>query len=505
VGNNQLKIGVFLSYVTIGLNSIIGLIYTPIMLRYMGPSEYGLYSLGASIIAYLTILDFGFSNAVIRYTSKYKSEKKIDKLYGIYGMFIVMYLIISVVAIIIGFAVILNINKIFGDALTYVEIKKLDIIIKLMIFNLVFTFTFGLFSSIVTAYEKFVYLKGVNLIRILLNPLIMTILLLMGYKSIAMVIVMTLLNVITLLLSCWYCFFKLNIKINLSGVDNDLIKEIIVYSFWIFISMIVDKVYWSTGQFILGIYKGTESVAVYSVAMQLLNLYISFSMAISGVLLPKITEMISNNTSDKIISDLFIKTGRLQYIVMMYILSCFVIFGKIFISLWAGKEYQDAYFIAIIIFVPLFVPLIQNIGIQILQAMNKVKFRSLAYLLISFGSLFVTIPLTRNYGGIGTAIGISVALILGQIIVMNFYYMKIININIINFWSQIFKMSIFPVLLGIVSYNLVSFYNIESVKLLGVAIVIYSALYLPIIWYTSMNEYEKKLISCSILRFIKQA
>lgn len=65
---NQLKIGAFLSYVSIALNNIIGLLYTPFMLRMLGQNEYGLYSLVASVVAYLTILDFGFANAIVRYT-----------------------------------------------------------------------------------------------------------------------------------------------------------------------------------------------------------------------------------------------------------------------------------------------------------------------------------------------------------------------------------------------------------------------------------------------------
>ena len=69
---NQLKAGAVLNYVVIGLNSLVGLLYTPYMLRMMGQSEYGLYSLVASVIAYLTIMDFGFGNAIIRYTAKFR-------------------------------------------------------------------------------------------------------------------------------------------------------------------------------------------------------------------------------------------------------------------------------------------------------------------------------------------------------------------------------------------------------------------------------------------------
>lgn len=73
---NQIKAGAILNYVIIGLNTLVGLLYTPFMLRCLGQNEYGLYSLVASVIAYLTILDFGFGNAIIRYTAKFRAEGK---------------------------------------------------------------------------------------------------------------------------------------------------------------------------------------------------------------------------------------------------------------------------------------------------------------------------------------------------------------------------------------------------------------------------------------------
>ena len=42
---NQLKIGVILSYVTMAIQNIIAIVYTPVMLRLLGQSEYGLYQL----------------------------------------------------------------------------------------------------------------------------------------------------------------------------------------------------------------------------------------------------------------------------------------------------------------------------------------------------------------------------------------------------------------------------------------------------------------------------
>lgn len=64
-----------MNYVLIGVNILLGLLYTPYMLRMLGQNEYGLYSLVATIIAYLTLFDFGMGTAVVRYTAKFRSRR----------------------------------------------------------------------------------------------------------------------------------------------------------------------------------------------------------------------------------------------------------------------------------------------------------------------------------------------------------------------------------------------------------------------------------------------
>ena len=74
--SKERKKGAILSYVSIIVTTIIQLIYTPFLIRKLGQSEYGLYSLVQSIIGYLTVLDLGFGNAIIVYTAKYRAQKK---------------------------------------------------------------------------------------------------------------------------------------------------------------------------------------------------------------------------------------------------------------------------------------------------------------------------------------------------------------------------------------------------------------------------------------------
>ena len=57
---NQRKIGVIMSYLAQFIQILTGILYTPIMLRLLGQSEYGLYQLVFSVVSYLSLLSFGF-------------------------------------------------------------------------------------------------------------------------------------------------------------------------------------------------------------------------------------------------------------------------------------------------------------------------------------------------------------------------------------------------------------------------------------------------------------
>lgn len=493
---NQLKAGVVLNYVVIILNTVVGLLYTPYMLRMMGQSEYGLYSLVASVIAYLTVLDLGFGNAIVRYTAKFRAEKKTEEQYEMFGMFFLLYLVIGIIAFGIGLGLYFNVDTLFGNTMTAVELGRARIMMLLLVANLAFTFPMSIWGSVIQAYEDFVFQKSLNIFRIILNTAVMICLLHFGYKAVALVVVQTIFNVLTLVVNFIYCRRKLNIHIyfRFKHFHWGFLKEVAIYSFWIFLNAIIDRVYWSTGQFVLGAMVGTVAVAVFAIAIQLEGMYMQFSTAISSVFLPKVTAMVATNRSRKEISDLFIRTGRIQYIVLAYILSGFIIFGRQFIELWAGAGYSDAYIISLLFFIPLTVPLIQNLGITILQARNEMKFRSVLYIIIALVSLAMQIVLTRHLGGIGCAMGVSGALVVGQILIMNVYYRRRQDLDIMTFWKEISKMSIIPIVLIFSSMLVIRhFFALDSWGKLILGIAAFSLVYIPLFFRFSMTDDERNL------------
>lgn len=491
---SQLKLGAVLSYFYIFITITIAFLYTPIMIRLLGQSEYGLYTMIGSISAYLSIMDLGLGNAIVRYTARNRAIGNKDIESKLNGMFLLLYSIIGILTVLIGVLLYQNLEIIFGSGLTAGEIKKAKIMVIILIINFSLSFPLSIFGSIMQAYERFVIVKLVAIIRTLLMPIITLPFLIAGHGSVTMVLISTIINISCLLYNVYYCFRYLKVDFYFEKIDFPLIKEILGYSFFIFLGIIVDQINWNTGQIILGAITGTAVVAVFAIAIQFVRMYLQFSTSISGLFLPRVTMLVANNASTKELTDIMIRYGRVQYIILAYILTGFILFGYPFILIWVGENFVNAYYMALIIMIPITVPLIQNIGLSILQGMNLQGFRSIVLIMISMANIFISIPLAKIYGGIGVAIGTGVSYVVGNGIIMNIYYHRRIGINILKFWKNIFLMSVPVVLSLLLGYGINYFVPQNNLLFLMFKIGLFSIIYFILMWLLAFNDYEKGLV-----------
>lgn len=492
---NQRKMGVVLSYMGQSVQILTGLIYTPIMLRLLGQSEYGLYQLVYSVVSYLSLLSLGFGASYLRFYSQEKVRDNAEGIRKLNGMFLLIFCSISIICILCGVVMIENIQGIFGTGLSDSEYHIARILMGFMIVNLAMTFPNSVFNCIITSQEKFLFQKTVILLQYLLNPFLTLPLLIMGYGSIGMVFITTVLTLVVLVTNIYYCCKKLHVKFQFRGLHFSKLKEMWIFTFFIFLNQIIDQINWNIDKFLLGRLLGTTAVAVYGVGGQINSMYLQFSTAVSGVFVPRVNLIVAENDDNRELTKIFTKVGRIQFMIMALILTGFVFFGKPFIKLWAGSDYLQAYYITLLLITPVTVPLIQNLGIEIQRAKNKHKARSLVYLFIAIANVFISIPLIKAMGEIGAALGTTISLTVANILFMNWYYHNRIGIDIWYFWKKI--AGIVPALIipCIVGYLEMNFINYGSFLKLGVAGVLYVCIYCVFIYRWGMNADEKGIIS----------
>lgn len=491
---NQLKVGAIMSYLLIGLGSIISILYTPIMLRLLGQSEYGLYNLVSSVVSYLGLFSFGFGSAYIKYFSKYRVNKEFDNIAKLNGMFLTIFSVMGIVSIIAGIILVFNTQNIFGSQLSIRELEIAKILMAIMVVNIAISFPAIVFNSYVTANEKFIFQRSLQIIKIVTSPFLILPVLMMGYASIGMAIATTVINFLVEFVNAFYCFRKININFSFKKFDSGLMRELFIFSSFIFMNLVVNQINWNVDRYIIGRFKGTVAVATYSLAAQLNTYYLSFSTALSGVYIPRVNAMVSGDNDNNELSKLFARLGRLQFILLSLIISGLIFFGLAFIRIWAGKDYDESYYIALMLIIPVTLPLLQNLGIEIQRAKNMHKFRSWVYLFIAIGNIFISIPLVKLYGGIGAAAGTAIALVIGNVFIMNWYYHKKVGLNIKLFVNELLKITpalVVPIIVGIAMYY---YLNLFDIKILVACITSYTIVFGTSMWFIGMNQYEKNLI-----------
>lgn len=499
---NQRKAGVVLSYLSTGLHTIINFIYIPMLLMFLSKEQYGLYQLVGSMVAYLTVMDFGFANTTIRYYSQLLAKKDVVGQENLLATMMRIYTFISISIIVIGIISLYVLIPFFTTTLTPNDIITAKYVYFILLFNLAILIPGNIFVAIIQAHEKFIFLKTINILNVILQPILVFIVL--HYKSniIALAMVQTICNLSVFVLNAYYSLFKLNVKFKLHKWDNSFLREILSFSFFVFLGAIVDQIYWKTGQVILGAVVGTVTVAIYSISMQFAMSYLGISTNMCTVFLPKLSALAVKEDSTEI-NNIFIKIGRLQFYVVMLMFSGFLLFGKNFILLWVGNDFIDAYKYALILMGALIIPLIQNTGILILQAKNKHAFRSIMYLIIAILNVIISIPLVKKYGAMACAIVTASCLLLGQGLIINIYYNKL-GIEIIKFWKVILKLFI-PMIIPVVSFVLFFYYYTIQNNILNLSwqIVLFVVLYSLVLWKLDFNNYEKNLVLSIIRKFKK--
>ena len=498
---NQRKAGVLLTYISEIIKILSALIYTPIMLRLLGQSEFGLYQLVYSTVAYLSILSLGFSASYVRYYSKFKAKNETEEISRLNGMYMVIFLVVAGIATVCGLAMILNIRACFGTGLTEEEYNTAKILMAFMVLNLAITFPNSVFTSITAAHEEFFFQRLLIVLKNLLNPFLTLPLLLLGYGSVGMVFVTTCVTIGHLVSNIWFVCFRLHEKFVFNNFNFLLLKDIWVFTFFIFLNQITDQVNWNIGKFLLGRMLGTTAVAIYGLGAQINTMYLMFSTSISSVFVPKVNQIVAESDDNHELSLLFTRIGRLQFILLSLIMTGFIFLGKQFISFWGGINYIDSYYVAVLLIVPVTVPLIQNLGIEIQRAKFKHQARAVVYFFVAIGNIFLSIPLIKAFGLIGAAMGTALSLVAGNILFMNWYYNYKIGLEIKEFWKNI--SSFFPALLPpiIIGICLMYFVPMEKVVTFGICALVYTIVFCFSMWFLGMNTYEKGLIINSLQRF----
>ena len=495
---NKIAKGAIISYLSIFLSIVISLVYTPWMIHKIGVSDYGLYSLVGTFLSYF-LLDFGLAGTITRFIAKYRAEGNEEKVANVLGLTAKVYLFFDAIIFVILFVLFFFLSGIFGGGLTPEEIDKLKILYCISGSFSVLSFLFKPVTGAMMAYEFFVENKTLDMLLRVITILFTVILLFLNGNVYHLVFVMGFVGFSVALFRYTIFIRKSRLRINWGYFEKTELIGLFSFSVWVLVIQLSQMFRLNFIPTILGIYNNTMEISIFSLGRSLEGFVYTISAALNGLFLPMVSRMVQSSDR-KGIMNLMIRVGRIQLYIILLIFSCFCVFGQSFIYLWVGETFNSSYYVFISLVFVNVISLTLQIGMDLVYAENKIKQTAMRVFVSSLIGLILSIIVAPKYGAMGCAAATGFALVLTQILYIDFYQRKM-GLDMKLFFNQC-HLKIAPIITvyAITGFFVSRYLSISNWSMLLFSIAVYATGFIVLAWIFLANDYEKKMI----LSFLKK-
>ena len=490
---NQAKYGALISYFTIGFYILSGLLYTPYLISKIGMSDYGIYNMSISVIAYFSI-DFGIGAALTRFIARYRAEGQENRIKNIIGLTTKLFLILDILILIALSLLYLFSNKLFTN-LTPIELERFKTVFLITSAFILISFPLLPLNGILLAYEKIVFIQSVELLSKVISVLSLVLALWLGFGLYTVVLVNSIVVLSAQLVKLYLIQGKLHAGCNISYYEKDDLRSIGSFSIWATISTVADKFFFPIVPFILAAITNTTEVSIFAIVAAIEGYVLTIARAMNGIFLPKVMKHVVVHSDKEVLTSMMIRVGRVQlYIIGMIIFLLFA-FGRDFIKYWVGDAFDSAYLGILFVLTPCIFHLTMGIAEELILAENKVRYRALVYVcgsLINVIALFLFAP---KFGAIGASIAISLAFVISYNVLAATIYKKKLGLNMGRFYKECHG-RILPFLLLILGISVIVnlIWKVSTIWGLLVKIGVCAIAGGGLLWVSVMNNEEKDIL-----------
>ena len=464
----------------------------------IGQADYGIYSLIISFISYF-LLDFGLGSAISRFIAKYRAENDDEQIQKMIGVAYTVFMFLSVVITFILVVLYFFLSDIFVK-LTPSELIVFKHAYLIAGFFSVINFTLKPVDGIMMAYEYFVRLKTLDLVQRLGTVFLIVIVLLSGGGLYELVFINGAVALLVSFMKWRYTVKNSRVSVKIGFFDKKIAHNLFSFSVWVLIISIAQRLRLSLLPSVLGVLSGSVEIAIFAVAMNLEGLVYNFAYALNGLFIPKVSRIVTNGTNRDEITQLMIKVGRYQLFVIGFIIMGFLGLGNSFIKLWLGENFNNTYYVAILLILPNIVSMTQQIATTLSYVENEVRYNSIIAISCSAFSFILAALLASEFGAIGCGIAVCVSSVL-SITSLNLFYKKVLKLDVRRFFKschlKIMPVTV-PLFLGLIyvdhCVSIISWWSLFAWA------GIFSIVYWGVVYLFSMNEDEKIMIKTTVYK-----
>lgn len=492
--------GAVLGYVAIAVGIVTTLVFTPVLIRELGTDNYGILSLAMAFVAYVSILDLGMNDSLLRFFVKQgtNTRRKSEFL----GRMLTTYIFIGLIIISVVWLLAESFDLFFQPGLTPAQTISLEKMFKIVGVGAAIMIASNPLSSLIYAEERFVFLRLVEIATSTASIFIIWVLLILDFGLVEIAWSMCAFKIVTAFLRLTYVRFVLRCPVGLKRPEWIELRRILSYSAPIFAVAFAMQFFHRLDHLIIGAKLGAAAVSIFAIGVMFNKYFMSLGIVITRVFTPNIIRKIDSGMDGDKILDLLVYISRLQAPIIFLMVGGVVVFGKSFIFLWLGDEFSLSYCVLLLVLVPLALELIGNSRNIVLQVKEMYWLRLVVVAVMAITNASITLLLISDFGILAAGIGTCIATILGYV-VLGFVLDKKVGVSFFSYFSRVYgrALPLNTLLMG------VGFWLTEQIQFNWLffisGVVIYSGLYSVLTYIFYLHKEERRFFTNRIWKVVR--
>ncbi len=390
-------------YLAIGIEAALGLVVLPFNVAHLGTAAYGLWMLAASVTSYFSVLDLGYSGALVKFVAQYRSRRDYVALNEILsttffvftGFGILTYLVAMLIAVMLG-----HIFKLSPD-----QVRVGQIVLLITSLNVAAGTAFNVFGGVINGFQRFDLNNVVGAISSVVTAIVNVAVLAAGYGLIELVAATTFVRLAT------YFVYRANayrvfpaMRIRWSSFRKERLREVTVFSVYMLLIDCANKLNYSVDALVIGAFLNTSAVAVWTIGQRVAELTQRLTNQLNEVLFPTVVD---NSSSARLLrlQAILIQGTRLSLATVVPIGGVMILLAPTLVAAWVGSGFSGSVIVLRLLTFSVIVRVGNATASTLLKGAGEHRLVAFMNVGVSLVNLALSIALVTRLGLSGVAIG----------------------------------------------------------------------------------------------------
>ncbi len=403
-------------YLAIITEMAIGLLVLPFNVEHLGKSAYGLWMLTASVTAYFSVLDLGYSGALVKFVAQYRARRDVRALNEILSTTFYLFTAFGALTYVVAIVIAAYLGRFFQLSPDQVQIGRIVLLVTSV--NVAAGTAFSVFGGVINGFQRYDLNNVVGTISGLVAAVVNVVVLALGYGLVELVVATTAVRVLTFWVyraNAYRVFPAMRLRLGLFSMAR--LREVTMFSVYMALIDWSRKLNYTVDAIVIGIFLNTSAVAVWSVGQRLAEATQRLTNQLNDVLFPTVVDNDAAARTHRL-QAIFIQGTRLSLATVIPIGGALMLMGGPLVQAWVGPDFAGS----VIVLQLLAFTVIVRVGIAtsgtLLKGAGQHRFVAFTYILTSIANLALSIAIVKPLELTGVAIGTVVPVTFSSVLIV---------------------------------------------------------------------------------------